>query len=909
MLLRRADHEAVRRALFPPVSGESSSYSAQHHNCWPLFLALQSTETNVVVLSHSYALLLVCAGTFRSSDALREYLSAAAPFKRENVNSSSTSVAILSFQWLWRSQWNWNTSLEGVRAACERDITTLLHPLLLSVHPTQRSMSSILLKPGSSRAATTLQQLWTKGVEFALAMLQTGASPSFCSTLLSASLSSFSFSLAFRTYVTATLDHFPFIVATEGALWRMIELIFELFLRKDGKEEEMKESTTMWMLLSTCFKELSSDRAEFDPYFCGASSSSPYLSLTSLLFRFIKLLLDDTSRSVEITRLWETLPIIQVLCFQVLMFDCGGDRGTERARSQLVQDAEYIITRRYFDSKHISKILPLICCDVSSSSSSAASASGFISQIALYLPPGCEQLLKAQKNAPFAYRRDGLNSSLKLIFAEAPLAASPSSSLLPSTTSLHFLMVILNLLKKYLLFATSDAVGGASSTLSSGVAAGSTVRAVRDMQQEKLTSSILSTLSRVLSDHTLYGGTHDRCVSVIQTTFLEFYLWNVRRSVRVKEVFDLARRLQSKSGDNDVSLALVSAKISGADTLFGLGVRVLLCLVDAITTCMQQSPPSSGLLDAPAGTSSSGHSPRSNSTSTALANVAVSSFTQVWAENIGNLVQDVAQILNDWKDDSSAQSSESNGTNMPLQISDVFDLTYQTSQLVPPRIHRVAELYTIVLQVHAFFVSVAPRFALLSTPSLSASAAQPLLSPTAPSPAAPLISPIPPSLSSPVHRRPFSSYSRVEGGSSAAASRSSAPRAPSYSPPSSSNGGGLGGLSNTSGQGGGLQGILLSPRSIRSVAAAQLTSSEAGSLTVRTPRHVRLTSAATDSTLRPLAPSLPRPTPPSHPSPRNPALTNGSAPHLKPLSGGTAGKVATPIAVVKASTTQSPTAK
>jgi hypothetical protein len=862
-----------------------SSVATTSPGCWPLFLTLLSTETNVTVLSHSYALLLVCAGTFRSGDALREYLAAAAPSKRENANSSS-STSNSQVHSLWRSQWSWNASIEGARPACERDITTLLHPLVLSVHPKQRSMSSMLLKAGSTRAAATLQQLWTNGVEFVLAMLH-GASSAFRTAVLSASLSDFTFTRAFQAYVSSTLAHLPFVASSSHALWRMLELIFELFLGKDETaetEEQMKEDTTMWMLLETCFEELSTAAAvaDFDPYLCGASS--PYLSLTSLLLRFVKLLLDDASsaRAKEGARLWEALPALQVMCFQVLVFDSTREAGAERARSQLVQDAEYILTRRYFDGKHISKILPLICIGDSSTTAS----SPFVPQIALYLPPACEQLLKAQKDSPFQYKREGLNSSLRMVFPGDTSSIS-LISLLPSAYTHHFFTVILNLLKKYLLFASSDAVAGASNTLSAVVATGSTVRAVRDMQQEKTSIAILSTLARVLVDHTSHFDTaNGRSAEIIQTTLLEFYLWNVRRSMRVKEVFDLARRGREAAAPGAASY-VAAAKVSGVDVLFGLGVRVLLCLVDAITTCMHGS----GLHDAPAASSTSGHSPRA--VGTASSSIAVSSFTAVWTENIENLIQDVAQILTEWRAEAHVAASASDSAP-PLQIGDVFDLTYQTSQLVPPRVHRVAELYTIVQQVHAFFVSVAPRFAPLTTSSLSAAAAHPLFHPTPPSSSSSthsLISPTPPALSSPSHRRPFSSYSRVEGGASAsAASRSGAPRAPSYSPPSSSNSGGLGGLNA---QGGGLQGVLLSPRSIRSVAAAQLASSEAGSLTARTPRRIKLLPSTLDPPLQPLAPSLPR----SSPASSHAAARDTGAPHLKPLSGGELGKVSKPMEV------------
>jgi hypothetical protein len=208
--------------------------------------------------------------------------------------------------------------------------------------------------------------------------------------------------------------------------------------------------------------------------------------------------------------------------------------------------------------------------------------------------------------------------------------------------------------------------------------------------------------------------------------------------------------------------------------LFGLGVRVLLCMVDAATTSLQGGAGGSIAL-------ASVHADQHQSGAPLQA---------LLSEQIACVIQDVAAVLAETQALTADAQSGPNGSfssqaDQPRQprarqVGDVFDLSYRTSPQMPPARHHPAVAYLPLLgQALAYLQAVAHRFntALPAQPSAANGAMG--------------FAPAPPALTSPL-RRPMSSYSRPTSRVVPGAGPLPA-RSPSYSPPPSA--GGLGPLS------------------------------------------------------------------------------------------------------------------
>lgn len=858
VLLRRADHMSARRALFDVA-------------VWRDFRQLLERETRVGVVVHAQALLLACAGRFTSDTCAREFVAAkkcANGTDSGSANNTATAASpaanatAYNARTLWRRSWNWASasppsSFESTESTsldawplCSSSLLSLVSPLLLSVHPTRRSMSGVLLRGDSMRAAVTLQHLWTTGCEVVLAIMQgvaksptthTASHTSAVATLDALALDGFTLAHAFEAYVRSTLQQVPFLLSSQLALWRMMELAIEMHFeeavhKRDAAAAASNHDTPFTAILAACLKELccapacnccsETHRSCFDPFdassphhsFTASSStssvssaSSPFVSLSGLLFRLLKLLIDDPERGEAVATLWHARPLLQVLTFHALMIrddddatdasltTTGGTR--DHARSELARDAEYVLTRFYFDRRHIVKLLPLLA------STTADGGGGRLlpkSSLALYLPPACERLLRDSGCAHFSYTRDGLNSTLVLRpcvggNGDDVLTSHRTSSTASSPHAIYLTRVVLQLVRKHLLLASSEssfpesldasssstAISTSTSPLptpSSGV--GSAARVVRDLRQTARTSRVLCEALVAHLDERLSSGhsttSSESRVRRIQSALIEAHMRHVASAVRVTELFELAHRCASAK---PTVRTTKPGRPTAADLLYGLGTRVLLCLVDALDAVTHSGSGSTGLGSAGGWSEVS----RAYGGGAFLRGVVqeeafVTTFAATHAADLAaaltRVLDEGRALFNATSNSTSAQAEEkadddearprtAGNTRRPLRVEDIFDPTeVRRSPLEPPCVHHRALSYTHVLeQVRLFFLGLVSRANPLGAggaSSLGGTSMTPSLAPSPPTtallrPVAPLVRPI--GLGAAVGiRRPFSSH-------------------------------------------------------------------------------------------------------------------------------------------------------
>jgi hypothetical protein len=750
VLLRRCEHPAVRSFLLSDAGA----------GVWKVLLTTMQNERNPLVIAQMFGALMVCAGNFRSESILREFVHHKKEISADSAASGSNNSA--THRSLWKEDWSWNEAIPSAPDLYMQHLSQLLAPLLLSVHPQNRLLSGVLLKKQSVRSTATLQHVWAAGCEFTFAMLQqprvpvnaaaaaaaTLSSPSAScgasriaafAALCSTSFQNLSFPAALRIYVRHTLGELPLLNCSSGAIWRMLELAFELFsLSNKSKSNQnqlgFEKDAPLWCILQACWREIcfaptmrcccaggsavepANGGRGFEPFGAskhnGAEAVSPYLSLTAVLFRFLKQLIDTPAAAISVATLFDQLPILPLLLFHALAAHSPaplhGESKTTRTdpANSIVADADYILTRFFLDPKNVLKLIPLVCAPPGGSS-----GAGFVSTLQHYLPAPFDAFLSEQlQNCPHVkYQRRDLQCIASFDWGGVASAASSATSLLPNSHSSAVISWVLSTWKKFLLFNLD---GSTTPQQTPGNTSGSNVQVVRQMQSSKYATQIIAAQVQLLSDYSVAPAATTASSSAelrwfltqLQSSLLSYFLSGsgsarglLARGARVKDLFDLAAAARATPKPN-----------AAGRMLFALGVRVVLCSVDALTAWMATSQGDSSSTGIAVGTTAPGFlDPLSSSASP--------DSDALMREVVALLLNDIRAVLSDI---SRLAPDREGGSEPPqLAVSDVFDLSYSadnTSSL-PRIVDRPPSAYNALLHEVVDFLEAtqARRFGML----------------------------------------------------------------------------------------------------------------------------------------------------------------------------------------------------